>query len=116
MAVSAAIEGLTPGTTYHVRLIAFNHHGFARGDDVPFTTPVPVVPVVPALTPPPTAATAGSSAPPPPPVLGQTVNADVRTGTVTVKVPGAAGYVALTDLAVAAGGLDPRHARGQPSR
>ena len=95
VAVSAAITGLTPGTTYHVRLVAFNRHGFARGDDVPFTT---VVPVVPAIAPAPTSSTAGSSVPPPPPVLGQSVNADVRSGTVTVKVPGAAGYVALTDL------------------
>jgi hypothetical protein len=95
VAVSAAIAGLTPGATYHVRLIAFNRHGFARGDDVPFAT---VAPAVPAITPPPTSSTAGSSTPPPPPVLGQSVNADVRTGTVTVKVPGAPGYVALTDL------------------
>ena len=55
VAVSAAIAGLTPGTTYHVRLIAFNHHGFARGDDVPFTTAVPVVPAL--APPPPTPAT-----------------------------------------------------------
>ena len=95
VAVSAPITGLTPATTYHVRLVAFNHHGFARGDDVPFTT---VVAVAPALAPAPTPATAGSSAPPTPPVLGQSVNADVRSGTVTVKVPGAPGYVALTDL------------------
>jgi hypothetical protein len=98
VAVSAAVAGLTPGATYHVRLIAFNHHGFASGDDVPFTTVVPVVPVVPAPTPPPTPTSAGSGAPAAPPVLGQTVNADVRSGTVTVKVPGAPGYVALTDL------------------
>jgi hypothetical protein len=95
VAVSAAIAGLTPGTTYHVRLVALNRHGFARGDDVPFTT---VVPVAPTITPAPAPSTAGSSVPPPPPVLGQSVNADVRSGTVTVKVPGAAGYVALTDL------------------
>ena len=95
VAVSAPITGLTPATTYHVRLVAFNHHGFARGDDVPFPT---VVPVAPALAPAPTPATAGSSAAPTPPVLGQSVNADVRSGTVTVKVPGAPGYVALTDL------------------
>ena len=95
VAVSAPITGLTPATTYHVRLFAFNHHGFARGDDVPFTT---VVPVAPTLAPAPTPATAGSSAPPTPPVLGRSVNADVRSGTVTVKVPGAPGYVALTDL------------------
>jgi hypothetical protein len=95
VAVSAPIAGLTPATTYHVRLIAFSHHGFARGDDVPFTTAAAIAP---ALAPPPTPSTAGSSAPAPPPVLGQTVNADVRSGTVTVKVPGAPGYVALTDL------------------
>jgi hypothetical protein len=53
---------------------------------------------VPAITPPPASSTAGSSVPPPPPVLGESVNADVRSGTVTVKVPGAPGYVALTDL------------------
>ena len=95
LAVSAAVAGLTPGATYHVRLIAFNRHGFARGDDVPFTT---VVPVVPTLTPPPTPSTGGSGVPAAPPVLGQTVNADVRSGTVTVKVPGAPDYVALTAL------------------
>ncbi|MGZ6672749.1 MAG: fibronectin type III domain-containing protein [Solirubrobacteraceae bacterium] len=95
VAVSAPITGLTPATTYHVRLVAFNHHGFARGDDVPFTT---VVAVAPAPAPAPTPSTAGSSVPATPPVLGQSVNADVRSGTVTVKVPGAAGYVALTDL------------------
>jgi hypothetical protein len=95
VAVSAPIAGLTPATTYHVRLIAFSHHGFARGDDVAFTTPAALAP---ALAPPPTPSTAGSSAPAEPPVLGQSVNADVRGGTVTVKVPGAPGYVALTDL------------------
>ena len=95
VAVSAPIAGLTPATTYHVRLIAFSHHGFARGDDVPFTTAAAFAP---ALAPPPAPSTAGSSAPAPPPVLGQSVNADVRSGTVTVKVPGAPDYVALTDL------------------
>jgi hypothetical protein len=34
-----------------------------------------------------------------PPVLGESVNVAVRTGTVTVKVPGAASYVALSDIA-----------------
>ena len=95
VAVSAPIAGLTPATTYHVRLIAFSHHGFSRGDDVPFTTAAALAP---ALAPPPAPSTAGSSAPAPPPVLGQSVNADVRSGTVTVKVPGAPDYVALTDL------------------
>ena len=95
VAVSAAIAGLTPATTYHVRLIAFSHHGFARGDDVPFTTATAVAPT---LAPPATPSTAGSGAPAAPPVLGQSVNVDVRSGTVAVKLPGAPGYVALTDL------------------
>jgi hypothetical protein len=96
VAVSAAVAGLTPGATYHVSLIAFSRHGLARGDDVPFTTVVPVVPAVPTVTAPTTPSTAG--VPAAPPVLGQTVNAEVRSGTVTVKLPGAPGYVALTDL------------------
>ena len=98
VAVSAAIAGLAPATTYHVRLIAFSHHGFARGDDVAFTTlaaalPAPVAPTGPSPV------TAGSGTSVAPPVLGQSVNVDVRSGSVKVKVPGAAGYVALSDLA-----------------
>jgi hypothetical protein len=95
MAVSAPIAGLVPATTYHVRLIAFSHRGFARGQDVPFTTAAPAL--VPPATPS-SPATAGSGTAAAPPVLGQSVNVDVRSGKVTVKVPGAAGYVALTDL------------------
>ncbi len=98
VAVSAVVDGLTAGATYHVRLIAFNHRGFGRGDDVPFTMAAPGVPVVPTVTPLPAPSSAASGAPAAPPVLGQTVNADVRSGAVTVKVPGAPGYVALTDL------------------
>jgi hypothetical protein len=37
-AVSADITGLTPGTTYHVRLNATNSNGTANGADTPFTT------------------------------------------------------------------------------
>ncbi len=36
--VSAAIDGLEPGTTYHFRLIASNVNGAALGSDVPFAT------------------------------------------------------------------------------
>ena len=48
VAVSAHIEGLSPATTYHVRLVAFNRHGFAtdRGrplhDGRPAAPPAPV--------------------------------------------------------------------------
>jgi Fe-S cluster biogenesis protein NfuA len=100
VAVSAHIEGLTPSTTYHVRLVAFNRHGFAHTEDVPFTTaapPAPLAPAPPAVPSPP--ATAGSANSATPPVLGQSVNVAVRTGKVTVKVPGAAGYVDLSDVA-----------------
>jgi hypothetical protein len=100
--VSAHVEGLSPSTTYHVRLVAFNRH-VARTADVTFTTaaPTPLAPPVPAPAPPaplpgPTQTSAASV---PPPVLGETVNVEVRTGTVTVKVPGSATYVALSDVA-----------------
>jgi hypothetical protein len=82
-----------------VRLIAFNHRGVARGDDVPFTTatpPAPAQPTPPAQAPPQT--TTAGSASVAPPVLGESVNVGVRSGKVTVKLPGAAGYVPLTDL------------------
>ncbi len=99
VAVSAHIDGLSPGTTYHVRLIAFTRFAFAAGDDVPFTTLAATAPPSAGAPPPgPTQSSAGSSTVAPP-VLGQSVNVDVRTGTVKVKVPGAAGYVNVNDLA-----------------
>jgi hypothetical protein len=108
VAVSARVEGLTAATTYHVRLIAFSHHGFARGDDVTFTTPAaappPPLPQPPPSSPPPAGSppstvTTFSLAPPGPPVLGESVKVAVRSGTVTVKLPGAAGYISLSDAA-----------------
>jgi hypothetical protein len=100
MAVSAHIDGLSPSTTYHVRLIAFNRHGFARGDDVPFTTAAPPVPTPqpPAPVPGQGSTPAGAASSVAPPVLGQSVNVDVRSGKVLVKVPGTAGYVPISDL------------------
>ena len=105
VAVSAHIEGLSPATTYHVRLVAFSRHGFAAGGDVPFTTaapaaapPPPVAPAPPAAPPAP-APTPTSAASLPPPVLGETVNVAVRTGTVTVKVAGTGTYVPVSDVA-----------------
>jgi hypothetical protein len=96
VAVSAHIDGLSPSTTYHVRLIAFSRHGFARGDDVPFTTTA--APVPPAPVPGQGSTPAGASSSVAPPVLGQSVNVDVRSGRVLVKVPGTAGYVPVSDL------------------
>jgi hypothetical protein len=100
VAVSAHVEGLSSATTYHVRLIAFSHHGFARGDDVPFTTAAPSAPAAPQPPAPlpQQTTTAGSASSVTPPVLGESVNVAVRAGKVTVKLPGAAGYVPLADL------------------
>ena len=98
MAVSAPIEGLSPSTTYHVRLIVFNHHGFARGDDVPFTTAATPVPLPQPPAPAPGSTPAGAASSVAPPVLGQSVNVDVRSGKVLVKVPGTTGYVPVSDL------------------
>jgi hypothetical protein len=100
VAVSAPVEGLAPSTTYHFRLVAFGFHGLARGDDMAFTTtaaalPTPSPPTQPPATQPPPAF---SLTPAGPPVLGQSVNVSVRSGTVKVKLPGAAGYVTLTAL------------------
>ena len=38
-AVSVAVSGLTPGTTYSVRLVATNAHGTSTGTPTSFTTP-----------------------------------------------------------------------------
>lgn len=38
--VSARIQGLKPGTTYHFRLVAKNSSGSVKGKDVTFTTAV----------------------------------------------------------------------------
>lgn len=44
--VSAPVEGLAPGTTYHFRVVATNDHGTTTGPDVTFTTlpPAPALP------------------------------------------------------------------------
>jgi hypothetical protein len=62
----------------------------------PAPQPAPPAPQPPPPAPQPT--TTFSLTPAGPPVLGQSVNVDVRSGTVKVKLPGAAGYVALTEL------------------
>jgi hypothetical protein len=99
VAVSARVTGLSAATTYHFRLIAFSQfHGFARGDDMVFTTLAAAVPTPRPPAPAPQPSTTFSLTPAGPPVLGESVNVDVRTGTVKVKLPGAAGYVALSDL------------------
>lgn len=106
IAVSAHVEGLTAATTYHARLVAFSHEGLDIGADIAFATlaasiPAPVPPA-PGPTPPPpelTPSSALSGAVAPPPVLGESVNVDERSGTVSVKVPGSDEFVSLSKVA-----------------
>ncbi|HEX7297945.1 MAG TPA: fibronectin type III domain-containing protein [Solirubrobacteraceae bacterium] len=117
VAVSATIDGLSPATTYHVRLIAFSRDGFDSGHDVAFATltaapvPAPVTPLPTPAPPAPLLHSAPSSEAPPPPVLGKSVNLDERSGQVTVKVPGVPSYVALSQrTSVPVGSIvDTRH-------
>ena len=41
---SAQLEGLSPGTTYHYRVVAFNFTGTVHGGDGTFRTPSPLAP------------------------------------------------------------------------
>src|SRR6185503_17465416 len=54
-ALSAHVDGLSPATTYHVRLVGFNRDGLGFGEDVVFATLATAIPtpVPPAPTPPP---------------------------------------------------------------
>jgi hypothetical protein len=98
VAVSAHVDGLIAATTYHFQLVAFSHRGgFAHGGDLTFTTGATPIPTPPAPAPAQPTATF-SLTPAGPPVLGQSVNVDVRSGTVTVKLPGSSAYVPVTDL------------------
>ena len=64
-AASASVSGLTPGATYHYRLVATNSAGTARGADGIFTTPAPPVAVTsPATSVAPTSATLNGSVDP----------------------------------------------------
>jgi hypothetical protein len=102
--VSYSLAGLTPSTTYHVRLFANSNEGTAVGADVTFitasesvggaTTPSPAPATPAALGAQPTAL-----APQATPELGQSVNVTVATGTVLVRVPGAPSAVPLGGLA-----------------
>jgi hypothetical protein len=95
--VSAQVTGLTPATLYHYRLVVRDGGFFGRwiyGNDQTFTTAPPPAPLPPAVAP--TAvAPAPTAAAPATPALGQTVVVAPVSGTVKVKAPGAAGYVAL---------------------
>ena len=100
VAVSAAVTGLQPSTTYHFRVVAVSADGIAHGADLTFTTAAdPAAPGTGSSTPAAPGSTPSGSPPsaatPPPPVLGQQVNVAPGTGTVLVRLPGAAKAVAL---------------------
>jgi hypothetical protein len=92
--VSAPVDGLDSGTTYHFRIVATNGSGTTSGPDGSFTT--------------------GGVAPPPPEaVQGKTVVAAVVSGTVMVRPPGSARYVPLdgTDALPVGTTLDTRRGK-----
>jgi hypothetical protein len=108
VAVSATLQGLTPSTTYRVRLIAAARRGVARGAEVTFTTLAPASPAPPIAPPPiapppaaptPPSASAPPSAPAPAPVLGRSVNVAPRAGAVSVRSPGASAYAPVSAVA-----------------
>jgi hypothetical protein len=92
--VSAAVSGLTPATVYHYRLLAGIKPVFIPGDDQTFTTAPAPTPIAAAVAPAPLPAPVPAP-PPPTPALGKTVVVAPVSGTVTVKVPGAATYAVL---------------------
>ena len=95
--VSVTVTGLTPGTTYHVRLITrYAAKAVTIGNDISFTTlAAPLIGPAPAPAPAP-----GGAAPTP--SLGESVVVAPVKGDVLVKTPGAADYAPL-----AAGGAVP---------
>jgi hypothetical protein len=99
VAVSVPVANLSPDTAYRVRLIAFNPDRISTGDDVAFATRAaePLAGPAPAAFLP--LAQAPSVLVAPPPVLGERVNVAVRTGTVTLKVPGGDDFVPLSEFA-----------------
>jgi hypothetical protein len=65
--VTAAVAGLLPNVTYHVRAVASNSAGGTQGADQTFRTP--------------------ADPPPPPPVLDKTANVEPVSGEVFIKLP-----------------------------
>jgi hypothetical protein len=108
-AATSTVTGLTPGTTYHVRLVARNAQGTSLGLDHVFATPAAAA--SPIATPPPVAIPGDddsgdsdgddtSTLPPATaPAIGESINVAPSTGSVTVRVPGASRAVPLIDVA-----------------
>lgn len=73
--VSAAISGLTPGTTYHYRLVAGNTNGTTPGSDQTFTTAAPPLAVTGAAS----GVSSGTA------TVSGTVTANFSAATVTIE-------------------------------
>jgi hypothetical protein len=101
IAVSAAVTGLQPQTTYHVRIVAWADTDMLAGADMTFATPA----ATPTGAAPPPASAAPSPlpgtelvpAPAAPPALATSVHVAPASGTVLVRVPGATRAAALAD-------------------
>jgi hypothetical protein len=89
-AVSAVVEGLTPGTPYHFRVVAVFGRFVVPGADAMFTTAAG-----PVGTPPPAVAPAPAATATSPITLGESVGVAPVKGTVAVKVPGTTEFTAL---------------------
>jgi streptogramin lyase len=98
-AVTAAksVAGLTPGASYHFRVVATSAAGTSYGSDATFTTSAPAAMTAPVTSPP----DASAAQPPatgtaPKPLIGKALVADAVTGTVKVKLAGAGKWSTLT--------------------
>ena len=94
------LQGLTPGTTYHVHVVATSAGGSGTSDDAVFETAPPTVPTAPRPggAAPPTPApdlVGGPVASPSDAVLGRAVVVGAEHGVVNVKVRGSDGYTPL---------------------
>jgi hypothetical protein len=102
VAVSYALAGLLPTTTYHFRLVASNDDGVARGADVAFTTsadPAGAGAMAPGSSAPGTTPITPGAMPATAPVLGQIISVAPATGTVLVRAPGATSSIPLSGAA-----------------
>jgi hypothetical protein len=100
--VSYALAGLTPNTTYHVRVVAWNQKGVDLGADVTFTTAADSGAAAPSSPAPGEPATPGAAEPLAPeaaPELGKSVNVKASAGTVLVRLPGATSAVPIAGVA-----------------
>jgi hypothetical protein len=101
VSATATIGGLSPGTTYHYRLVATNVTESTAGPDRTFTTSA--TPENP-LTPPTLDQVPNTRAVPPVPVLGRSVVVGASQGVVKVRLAGTNTFVPLTsDVSVPTG-------------